>query len=266
MKSLLIVILVLTSSLSMAQNNSKKKVKVKKSKDGSSIYNFNFYNNKDKKAGDSENKKNEEKKEKIKDENLVVYKKKKLKKGNGLEGGIFTINHLGDMKNVSDLDLGLGLKIGLIMMNPDSGLYYTPGIFVIDASAKYDGTGNGFMIRDYDGSAFGGYLKVGKLIDRGSKFSIDAGVEASYMAGDLGGDDFFGIGNYKFNTANFSAYGGPVFKIENFQLSGLLNLGVSHVSVKEVVTYSNFYSLTTNYSDKKMIPFYGLSVNATFVF
>lgn len=269
MKRIIFIISLTLTNLSYGQSTKPDKVEVKKSKNGQNIYNFNFYNKKSKKEEQNKKEKNKQEKkvEKIKDEDLVIYKKRnKIKKGSGIEAGVFTMNHLSDLGDVADLDLGLGLRIGLVLMNESSGIHFTPGIFVMDATANFDGLRDNFMAREYDGSTFGGYFKIGTLIDSISQFSIDTGIEGSYMSGDMKTDNIFGNGSYKLSAANFSAYGGPVFKVDNFSISGLLNIGVSRVSVEESITHTGLSPETSNYSNEKMLPFYGLNINATFVF
>jgi len=254
-------------------------VKVKKKDDGSSIYNFNFFNNgpQNKKQENESSTTSPIENKNVPNENLVIVKQT-TKKGSGVEGAIFMINNLGKLSKVANLDFGLGIKIGFVFMSSTSGLYFTPGVFVVDVKANNDNLGSNFstayesfhgndsMGRNYKGSAFGGSFKIGRLMEQNALIAIDAGIEGGYMSGDLNTDTIFGNGTYHFQSLNASAYGGPVFTFNNIHLKTLFNVGVANINAKETYTDHGYFGYMRDYIEKKALPFWGLSVNASFVF
>jgi opacity protein-like surface antigen len=240
----------------------KEKVEVKKKKDGANVYNFNFYHDKENKEGAKAPEAKPAEQKPAEEKVVPIPPKQPTRKGSGFEGGLFTVSYLGSMPKVSDLNIGIGLRAGFALMS-QHGSYLTPSLLIVGADAKYDGLGDAFMVRDYDGTAMGASLKLGKIFDGRGSFMWDAGVELAYLTGDLEADSIFGSGTYEFKSASASVYGGPVFAVGDFLVSGLVGLGAAHLNVVEKAD-DDTESFADNTS--KVMPMLSLSINAVYVF
>lgn len=196
-----------------------KNVNIKKNKDGTNVYNFNFYNSKNKAKPVPKAVPKTATPVLTTSAPLPKARRSPTRSGSGPQFEFFIKNHSASGDKALYLDFESGYKASYRIMHQGSGFYIAPGYI----KSKIEGAG----ITGYASNASSGYLvRLGKMANTYRKFYLDYGVEYSRVKGDV--SDFYST--MSIDSESISLYLSPSLRWGSFGIAWPLQIGTNRVN------------------------------------